>query len=166
MDLDFEGMYASFKERKTKGEVLDLIQICASILEFFVGYITKEYIKKYDTKKDIKKLHTFKQKINYLKSKGIIDSKLYDNLTVLSRIRNKIFHSLFTNKTIFDSLNEIKCDNDFIRNIKSDSRKYQLIVSYCSGLLFEIGDIIFPEKTLHLESTEDTKFEPVKDGFS
>ena len=76
------------------------MQICSAMYEFLIKDLVKEFIKKHDKSQNDKKLYTFRKRIDYLKSKKVIDKELYSNLVVLSGIRNKI-HEVFFNKKQF-----------------------------------------------------------------
>jgi len=165
MDYDFGYNYSHIKIKKNKKEVIEAIQISFSILEKCVASTIECHAKKNDTDQDIKKFYTFKKRIDYLKKKKLITTEVHQIMTILAKIRNKLFHEPFTDKTIFITLQEIEINNDFVTNLKNDARKYQLLSSYCSIFMCELQEKIAPEEILQLEATEETKFEPY-DAFS
>ncbi len=164
IDFDFEYQYNSITPTKGKKEVLDAVQGSFSMLETCIKLTTESYIKRKDKTQNIKKFNTFRKRVDYLKKKFLITKEVHNLMVILGRIRNKLFHETITNKQIFNLLNEIILDNDFVKKIENDCRKYQLLGSYCCMVIFELQKSFAPEEILHLEGTEDTKFEPY-DGF-
>ena len=164
IDLDFEYQYNSITQKKGKKEVLDAVQAIFSGLETCVKLTTESYIKRKDKTQNIEKFNTFKKRVDYLQKKNLIRKEDYNIMVILGRIRNKLFHETITDKRIFNLLNEIALDNDFVKKLENDCRKYVLLGSYCCMAIIELQNNFAPEDILRLEGTEDTKFEPY-DGF-
>ena len=159
MDFDFDANYPKSDDRgRTKKDALELIQICSASYEHLIRDLTKQYVRKHDIKQNIKKLYTFRKRIEYLRSKYVINEELFSNLVVLSEIRNKIHELMFNKNKVFESLSEIKCGDNRINVLPNDCQKYQVTCSYCSLQIFNIIQELSPETIMHLESTEETEF--------
>ena len=164
MEFDFEANYPKTDERgRTKKDALELIQICSASYEFLIKDLVKEYTQKYDKSQDIKNLYTFRKRLNYLKSKKVINQELFSNLVVLSEIRNKIHELLFNKKTIFLHLSHIKTANLNINEAPNDCRKYLVVISYCCIQFVHILEGVAPESIMRLEAVPETEFKVIEE---
>lgn len=166
MVIDFEHTYSNLGEEGKRKDRLSAIQTFFAVIELLIENLASSYIKKSDPDQNIESLSNFKRRIDYLKSKKVIGPELWHNLNILREIRNEKFHTIAipkTSKSVYSKLENVKCNNDFVNSIPNDSRKYQLVGSYCCACIFEIMEKISPEEITHLEMAEDTKFESIDD---
>lgn len=159
-------MYKQLSEKKGGyKEQLHSIIFSSLTLEFSVNETMRVYIEKMNSSslnRWRKKYIPIVSKIRVLRFAKIISEELYNDLTILFKIRNRFAHSMKLAFGIkegdFKELAKIQIDSDFVKNLSNDSVKFQLISSYCFKELLLITQKVNPADVLDLEFTGD-KFE-------
>jgi hypothetical protein len=170
MKLDYEGMYRQLsKENKGSKEIRNAVILCSTALEFAITQIVAIGAKKLNIpsfQKLLKKTFVpISIKLKLLRSENFINETLCKNLLILFQIRNKFAHELFIVSSdtapAFVLLKDAKIDDIFLKNLPSDSIKFQLLVSKCFGELVSISKKLDPNSVLELELVGD--FEKIED---
>lgn len=168
-EIDYEGMYEQLSKRKNdyQEQLRAVILSCAS-LELSIYLLCKTRIKKISSQSlkewNEKPFTPITTKLNMLRFADIIDEKLYRIIYTLFKVRNVFAHRLpfpehFDN--VFDSLNSIDINNDFVKSLHNDFVKFQLITSYCNGELMDISEKLDPTSVIHLTTGEGATIEKI-----
>lgn len=167
--LGHENTYAQLsKEKRGYKECLNSIFTSCTVLEHFIKSLCKisnPKLSKTDSEKWINNPNvSLIAKLRELKSADVISEELYNNISVLFKIRNKFAHEFMAipKKEVghgFELLENVDIGNDFVKNLPDDSVKFQLIFHHCFAELLYISKRIDPNSVLELESTDETTFE-------
>lgn len=174
VDLDYELIHKqlSQKKRDFKEQLYAVIISCVS-LEIAINQLIEVKVKKLQSpnletwrknanipiSNKLRALRFISNKLRALRFAGLISENLYENLTLLFKIRNKFAHKLYleakTAGAEFESLKEIHISNDFVKKLPNNSVKFQLITSYCFAQLLTICEKLDPSSVLQLELVGD-----------
>lgn len=173
IELDYEGMHEQLaKGKRGYKEHHHNVMVSGNVLETAINLLCEARIdqltspnlekwKKYNSKPVV----FVSNRLNKLKSHGIIDEGLFEILSTLFKIRNKFAHKLVIQpKDIlveFDILKKVNINNTFVDNLPNDSVKFQLIMSYCCNELFHIQEKLAPDSIIRGEIVGD--FIPIEE---
>ena len=140
LEPDYQGMYQSIsKEKREYKDQLSAVILSSTTLESLVNKLVEIGVKKVQSpllEKQLKNVSIpIGNKSKLLRFAGLIDEKLYENLVILFKIRNKFSHELFItakeSTTTFVFLKGFHTNSDFLRRLPNDSKKFELMVSGC-----------------------------------
>lgn len=162
--LDYEGMYKQLsKEKKGSKEIRNSVILGSTALEFAITQLVEIGAKKLEIsplKEAMKKAFVpISKKLKLLRDANVIDQNLYENLTILFRIRNRFAHEIFfTSKDSEPALEPLKdahITDSFLKTLPNDSIKFQLLTSECFVDLLYISKKLDPSSVLELELVSD-----------
>lgn len=162
--LDHEGMYKQLsKEKRGSKEIRNSFILSSTVLEFAITQLVMIGAKKLGIS-SLKEVMTkafvpISKKLKLLRNANVIDPNLYENLTILFRIRNKFAHEIFfiSNDSVpaFEPLKDAHITNVFLKTLQNDSMKFQLRTSECFVELLNISEKSDPNSVLKLELVGD-----------
>jgi len=163
---DYESMYRQLsKEKREYKDQLSAVILSATALEFTINKLIEIGVKKAQSpllKRQLR--HTYipiGSKLRMLRFAGLINEDLYENLTILFKIRNKFSHEIFItvkeSATAFKMLKDAKISNDFLKKLPNDSKKFQLLVSGCILEILRICKKLDPNSVTNLGLVSDIK---------
>lgn len=152
--LDFELMYSQLvKEKKGYKAELQSVLISSTSLEFSVNSLLDLKIKKLKSKSLEEWAKNpgipISAKIRLLRVSEIISEELSDSMRILFNIRNQFAHKFWPTTEIrndvYQDLEKIDVENDFVFKLPNDAVKFQLISSHCFKELYDAMEKIDPE---------------------
>ena len=152
--MNYESMYKKFsKEKRGYEEDLKAVVISSNSLELIINGLVKLKAEKLPSIKIddwLKNTYiSISNKIRLLRFADLIDESFYKTLDILFKIRNDFAHKLAVNKNVFDRLNNIEIEDEFIKKLPNDSIKFELVVCYCICEFIKISEKIDPNSVLH-----------------